>query len=178
MKIVWKEIKDFEGIYWISNTGGIKRLYKGKFRYLKPSPNKSRYNYLYIKLHTPTLVRNVRLHRIVALHFISNPENKSCVNHKDFDVSNCSVGNLEWATHKENTAWTIKAGRTAHNRGEKCGRGILTEKIVRAIIIDRKKTGLSYSKLAKKHDTNYSNVAHIIRGSRWAHINVENTTTN
>lgn len=43
-----------------------------------------------------------RCHRIIAQLFISNPENKPEVNHKNGDKMDCSVNNLEWTTTKEN----------------------------------------------------------------------------
>lgn len=44
---------------------------------------------------------NIGVHRLVALHFIPNPDNKPTVNHKIADKSINHIGNLEWATHKE-----------------------------------------------------------------------------
>lgn len=43
-----------------------------------------------------------RLHRLLADHFIPNPENKAYVNHKDGDKLNLDLPNLEWSTPSEN----------------------------------------------------------------------------
>lgn len=48
------------------------------------------------------VIKNKRLHRIVAETFIPNPDNKPCVDHIDGDKKNNSVSNLRWVTHKEN----------------------------------------------------------------------------
>lgn len=50
------------------------------------------------------------VHRLVAIHFIPNPENKKCVNHIDGNKLNNHIGNLEWATHSENNSHAIRTG--------------------------------------------------------------------
>lgn len=54
--------------------------------------------------------RQISVHRLVALQFIPNPENKPHVNHKDNNPKNNHVSNLEWCTQKENVDYSFKHG--------------------------------------------------------------------
>lgn len=51
-----------------------------------------------------------KIHRLLALSFILNPENKSCINHIDGNKTNNSLNNIEWSTHKENMIHAVKTG--------------------------------------------------------------------
>lgn len=166
MQEIWLEIKEWQG-YFISNTGKVKRHDK----FVSLCPNKNRRNYVYVYHHSQTMrPRAFSVHRLVAKYFIPNPHNKPCVNHLDNDTQNNSVSNLEWCTHKENTRHMLKQGRNIQFRGEQCPQSKLTEQIVKEI--KQLKGIMSYTKIAEKYNTNYSNVAHIMRGSRWAHVNL------
>lgn len=52
----------------------------------------------------------LKLHRVVAEHFIPNPDNLPQVNHKDGDKDKCGVGNLEWCTGRYNTQHSYNTG--------------------------------------------------------------------
>ena len=98
MKELWKDIKEYEGIYQVSNLGRVKRVETD--RVLKGSKNKK--GYLRVDLYKNGSQSNKRIHRLVAQAFIPNPENKSQVNHIDENKTNNVISNLEWTTAKEN----------------------------------------------------------------------------
>lgn len=58
--------------------------------------------YLHVDIQEFGLPKKVALHRLLAIAFIPNPENKRTVNHIDGDKLNNSISNLEWATDSEN----------------------------------------------------------------------------
>lgn len=72
-------------------------------------------------------------HRLVAIAFIPNPENKPEVNHIDGNKDNNNLSNLEWVTSKENTAHAIAMGLKWYfgGKGEENGRSVYTEKQIR-----------------------------------------------
>lgn len=119
MKEIWKDIKGWEGYYQISNLGRVKSLYrivphklKGKKtifeRILKPciaSPG-----YYSLGLRKDCKVKCARIHRLVALHFIPNPQNKPEINHKNGIKTDNRIENLEWVTRSENEKHAYKIG--------------------------------------------------------------------
>lgn len=101
MNEIWKPIIGFEK-YSVSNLGRIKNPF-GKI--LKPSPNYK--GYLRVYLNSENIKHKYySVHRAVALAFIPNPDNLPQVNHKNYNVQDNSVGNLEWCSNEYNQRYS------------------------------------------------------------------------
>ena len=112
---IWKEVKGYEGLYQVSNLGRIKRHFKnGKENILNGKIDKD--GYIEVILSKNQNKKYCRLHRLVACAFISNPDDKAEVNHKDRNKRNNDVCNLEWVTPSENVRHTFLTGRKIRTR--------------------------------------------------------------
>ena len=108
MEEIWKDIKGYEGLYQISNYGRIYSLKKGIIK--RSSLNRG---YVCIRLYKNGKGKPYSVHRLVAKHFIPNPNNYPCVNHKDENPSNNCVSNLEWCTYSYNNTYGSRLERCA-----------------------------------------------------------------
>lgn len=103
----WYPVKGYEGFYEITKTGVVKSLhYKIDGKILKP--NNMRGGYKRVVLCNGTTQKQWAVHRLVALQFISNTYNKTCVNHKNGNPSDNRVENLEWCTISENAIHSFR----------------------------------------------------------------------
>ena len=105
---VWKDIQDYEGIYQISDLGRVKSLIRkstgtntNKISYLKIYLSHNGYSR--VTLSKNGITKNFLIHRLLAIHFISNTKNKKCVNHKNGIRNDNSLQNLEWVSYSENS---------------------------------------------------------------------------
>ena len=107
----WRPIKDYEGLYEVSNMGRVKNLnYKGSGKEKILKNIKRRKGYLMVILTKNGKRRGFLVHRLVAEAFIPNPNNLPEVNHIDRDRANNHVDNLEWVTHSDNMKHSYKLG--------------------------------------------------------------------
>jgi len=109
---IWLPIVGYEGLYSVSNLGNIKRVERIKFTKngrmwkLKERPCviwDNSHGYMTASLHKESVTKTKTVHRIVAIAFLSNEENKKCVNHKNEIRNDNRVDNLEWCTYSENS---------------------------------------------------------------------------
>ena len=173
MKEVWKSVKDYEGYVSVSNLGRIRTetrtvaharhgtaTYKGHL--IPPSD-------------TVTLSKNhsgqsFSLARLVAIAFVSNPDNLPVVIHADGNNSNCRASNLLWVTDSAVVQRSYDSGR-ARLTGESHPSAILTEENVRTIRkLLKSQSGVSQAELARRFGVCPQVVTDIKMGRSWAHI--------
>ncbi len=114
MEETWKGISGYEGYYQVSNLGRIKSLKREDSNNQFGNENilkiESKRRYLHIALRVNGNCKYESIHRLVALAFIPNQENKPFVNHIDGNKHNNIYSNLEWVTAKENSIHAINNG--------------------------------------------------------------------
>lgn len=113
---VWKEVKGYEGYYWISDQGRV----KSKFKILKGHARETGHRYVVLSSLGHTMKYFV--HRLVAEHFMDGYSPGKVVDHIDRDPSNNIVSNLRWVTQREN-CWnrTDKKNATGYKHVTKRG---------------------------------------------------------
>ena len=162
---IWKDIKDYEGLYQVSNLGNVrsldmiimqlhywskkyvKHIYKG--RLLKGSKNSN--GYKVITLHKGKKTEKKLLHKIIAETFIPNPNNYNYINHKDNNPSNNNVNNLEWCTQSYNIKYAYEKGNKTQQKKKKINQ-IKNGNILKTFISisdAERKTGIKGANISK-----------------------------
>ena len=116
MDEVWKDIEGYEGLYQVSNTGQVRSLnylHTGEVKPLKQGTDGN--GYKRVSLYKDGKSKTCRVHRLVAMAFILNPNNYKEVNHKDENPSNNNVNNLEWCTNEYNVNYGTRTKRASES---------------------------------------------------------------
>lgn len=168
MNIQIKSIKNYEGLYEISNDGRV-FSYQRKYRKeLKPRVHRD--GYLRVVLYKDGKDKSCQIHRLVAFAFLSNLENKPQVNHKDGNKKNNNYWNLEWVTLSENRKHSFKLGLQRGRRGEESHFAKLNENNILWIrkMHDNKIYPQTY--LAKKFNVSDATISLIVNKINWRYI--------
>lgn len=112
-KEIWKNIKGYERYYKISTIGTVMNKKTGKLI----SVTKGCQGFYFVGLYNDIVGRKIfPIHRLVAAHFIRNPDKKRFVWHKDKNRQNNNVDNLEWTTER---AECDSSNKTFYNKIKK-----------------------------------------------------------
>ena len=105
MNEIWRDIKDYEGLYQVSNLGRVRSLERvvifkdGRSKVVKEKivkPRQTKHKYLQVCLYKNGKGLNHYIHRLVAEAFIPNPHNHPTVDHKNRIRTDNRVENLRW----------------------------------------------------------------------------------
>jgi hypothetical protein len=92
-KEIWKDCKGYEGKYQVSSMGRVWSIKRQSV--LKGSADKD--GYIRVQLTAKNgKTKTEKVHRLVAIAFLDNPDNLPQVNHKDENKQNNCITNLEW----------------------------------------------------------------------------------
>lgn len=130
MEEIWKDVKNYEGYYQVSNFGNVRSVdrivissngksypLKGKILKMEKGVN----GYLFRILCKNGKTENALIHRLVAEAFIQNLNNLPEVNHKDENKANNCVENLEWCSRLYN----MRYGTATQRRVKKLSKPVL-----------------------------------------------------
>ena len=159
--VIWKDVEGFEGLYKVSNEGVLVSTPRQGAKGGVVKQVRTNSGYESYTLHKDGKSRNELVHRLLARHFIANPENKPNINHIDGNKLNNNVENLEWVTPKENSEHAVKTGLMNVN-GENNSQSKLTDKEVLEIRDLYKHKIYSQREIGKLYGVSQTNISLII----------------
>lgn len=171
---IWKDIINYDSCYQISSLGNVKslkRLSKNQFKTFilneKILKNgKGSGGYLYINLYKNSTAKNIMIHRLVALAFIPNIENKPQVNHKNGIKTDNRVENLEWCTNSENMKHAYINNLNIPIKGE----DNVNSKLKNEDILEIRSGKLTRKELRIKYNVGQTTIHNIISYKKWKNI--------
>lgn len=173
----WRDIKGFEGFYQASDEGQIGSVARdfmrsnGRKNHVTSRILKACLNddgYLKCALPTNGKLKSYRVHRLVALAFLGDPNDLE-VNHKDGNKTNNKISNLEYVTHRENVIHSFRTGLQI----PACGSKVRTAKLKEfEIPMIRKflREGCSCRSLARLYGMDKDAFQNIKKGVTWRNV--------
>lgn len=180
MQEIFVDIKDYEGLYQLSNLGEVKSfertpsfssswIFQKKEKILKHS---LRSGYPYVTLCKNGIKKTHNIHRLLGIYFIPNPENHPVVRHLNDVKTDLRIENLAWGTVSDNSKdLYINGYKNSDNQVAYAKSGKAASKIVlntqTGIFYDSAKDaanafGLNYLTLMKRLSGNYKNNTSLI----------------
>lgn len=162
---IWKDVKGYEGRYFVSSIGRLKSCKKPRRnseKILKPILVNG---YHFLDLGNGKNIKRFSIHRLVAMAFLDNPENKPMVNHINGIKNDNRIENLEWCTASENQLHSIRA-QLRTTVGEKNSQCKINEEVAKLIFEDKR----VYREISNCYGVSIPTVSDIKRGYSWTHV--------
>lgn len=165
MTEIIKDIKGFEGRYTISNLG----IVRSKLTNIVMKPNITKFGYARVNLRKAKSreYKSYFIHRLVASHFIDNPNNFPEVNHKDSNRLNNIVTNLEWLSKEDNIRHSFIYGNASH-KGLRNPNSKLTLEDIKAIKALYNTNRFYNRQIAEMFKVSSSTIDYIINNTTWS----------
>ena len=184
--LVWKDVVGFEGFYKVSENGDIKSLERydeyinrgkvclrhRKEKILTPKLNRGGYLVYHLRDASRDIECWPTSHRLVALSFVDNVENKPYIDHKDGVKTNNHYTNLEWCTAQENTQHAYDTGLAKSviyryaKRGEDNHNAVLKKEDIPEIKRKRAE-GMTYKAIGEQYGVCLSAIFSVCKGESW-----------
>ena len=163
---IWRDVVGYEGRYQVSNFGRVK-----SFKHKHPkimSANEQSKGYMLLRLYKNGKSKNFGIHILVAQAFISNPEQKGEVDHRNGDKTNNCVWNLDWVTRRENAVRAYQLGLIPVQKGTQSHFAKLKADAV--TYIRENPDGLSTKELMKKFNVSKETVRRVRIGKTYSDV--------
>lgn len=165
MTEVIRDIKGFEGRYTISNLGIVRSRLTNKI--MKPNITKFGYARVNLRKAKSREYKSYFIHRLVAMHFLDNPNNLPEVNHKDCNRLNNIVTNLEWISKEDNIRHSFIYGSASH-KGLRNPNSKLNLEDIKAIKCLHRTNRFYNTQIAKLFRVSSSTIDNIINNVTWS----------
>lgn len=164
----------YEGLYSVTTQGSVFSFSDGSRSELAKSLDS--YGYYIVSLWSDGNVEKKRVHRIVLLAFVGEPNNDEEARHLNDRPTDNRLCNLSWGTREDNYDDARK--NRSHSRGELHGHSKMTEEMVKELRnrYDENED-LSIRDLLDEYPVGHSSLCAIIRGDRWQHVEGPTTTS-
>ena len=171
---IWKNVKDYEEFYQVSNLGRVKSLardvyyqngtiHRIKEKILAPALNNC--GYANVNLCKNGKMKNITVHRLVAEAFLPNPENKSQINHKNEVKTDNVVENLEWCDAFYNVNYGTRTQRQKQTFKDNWKSG-KNKRIKKVFCVELNKTYDCAKSAQEELGVNRRSIGYVCRGER------------
>lgn len=159
----WKALPEGFGPYEVSDHGDVRNYERNTMK----KPTMGGWGYYVVGLWRDGIGTNYFVHRLIALAFLGEPDDKFDVNHIDGDKTNNRLSNLEYLSRADNMRHAHRNGLCV--RGSRAWNAKLNEDLVRSIRA-RVEAGESQSAIAREVGINSATMHAMIKRKKWRHV--------